>query len=100
MEEEMDFPKVIEFQTHNLCNANCIICPYREIHDIKGFMHADLFERILTEVGDRKILLIPYLNNEPFLDPSYCEKLKMIQERCSNCKIEVSTNLSHLDEKT
>ncbi len=27
------------------------------------------FERILTEVGDRKILLIPYLNNEPFLDP-------------------------------
>ena len=44
----MDFPKVIEFQTHNLCNANCIICPYREIHDIKGFMHADLFERILT----------------------------------------------------
>ena len=47
----MDFPKVIEFQTHNLCNANCIICPYREIHDIKGFMHADLFERILTEVG-------------------------------------------------
>ena len=96
----MDFPKVIEFQTHNLCNANCIICPYREIHDIKGFMHADLFERILTEVGDRKILLIPYLNNEPFLDPSYCEKLNMIQERCSNCKIEVSTNLSHLDEKT
>ena len=51
----MDFPKVIEFQTHNLCNANCIICPYREIHDIKGLIACDLLTN-LTEVGDRKFI--------------------------------------------
>lgn len=89
-----DFPKVIEFQMHNLCNANCIICPYREIHDNKVFMEDRQFDKLLTEIGDKEILLIPYLNNEPFLDSSFCDKLEKINKRCPNSKIEISTNLS------
>lgn len=93
------FPKVIEFQMHNLCNANCIICPYREIKDKKVFMEDKLLDKLLLEIGDKEILLIPYLNNEPFLDTLYCSKLEKINTICPNCKIEISTNLSVLNEK-
>lgn len=93
------FPKIIEFQFHNLCNANCIICPYSDVKERKGFMDELLFEQIITEVGDKEILLIPYLNNEPFLDSSYCEKIKKINNYCPNAKIEISTNLSKVNEK-
>ena len=94
-----DFPKVIEFQLHNMCNANCIICPYSEIKEKKGFMDELLFEKIINEVGDKKILLIPYLNNEPFLDFNYVDKLMKINKHCPNAQIEISTNLSKVNDE-
>lgn len=93
------FPNTIELQLHNYCNADCIICPYSEIKNQKGFLNEDLFEKILSEVGDKDILFIPYLNNEPFIDPDYCRKLKMINERCPNCRIEISSNISCITEE-
>lgn len=92
-----DFPKVIEFQMHNLCNADCIICPYREIPDKKIFMENGLFNKLLQEIGEREVLLIPYLNNEPFLDSTFCDKLEKVNQMCPNCKIEISTNLSFVN---
>lgn len=92
--EMIDFPKAIEFQMHNACNANCIICPYAEIEEKKYFMDDSLLGKLLDEIGEREILLIPYLNNEPFLDKAFCKKIKKINEKCPNSKIEISTNLS------
>ena len=89
-----EFPKVIELQMHNYCNASCIICPYREINEKKMHMEEWLFDKILDEIGERQILMIPYLNNEPFLDDNFCQKLEKINRKVPNCLVEVSTNMS------
>lgn len=94
-----NFPRVIEFQLHNCCNANCIICPYKELDSEKRFMDLNLFRKLISEIGDREILLIPYLNNEPFLDTEFCEKIEEINRVCPNCKVEISTNISKLTKK-
>lgn len=94
-----DFPKVIEFQMHNLCNADCIVCPYRELQESPVFMEDRILEKLLLEIGEKEILLIPYLNNEPFLDRHYCDRLEKINKMCPNTKIEISTNLSAINDE-
>ena len=94
-----DFPSVIEFQLHNYCNANCVICPYREISNTKTYMSDSLLDKLISEVGQKDMLLIPYMNNEPFLDPGFIEKVKKINRKCPNCKIEISTNISCITEE-
>ena len=62
------FPKIIEFQTHNRCNANCIICPYSSMGYKSEKMEDEIFKKIIDECVDKRITrLIPYLNNEPFI---------------------------------
>lgn len=93
------FPKIIEFQTHNRCNANCIICPYVSMN-YKGQKMSDMiFKKIIDEcVGKSIVRLIPYLNNEPFIDKNFIEKLKYIRKQLPDVEIEISTNVSLLDK--
>lgn len=92
------FPKYIEIQTCSFCNGQCIICPHRTVSKKlpQGIMNDKLFEKILDYVGNKKIGVIPYLNSEPFLDPKFIERLKLIMKKCRNAKIEISTNMSLL----
>ena len=88
-----DYPEVIEIQFHNQCNANCVICPYRSMGYVKDRMSDELFEKFVSELDESKLTrLIPYLNNEPFLDDTYIEKLKKIRKKCPNVELEISTN--------
>lgn len=94
------FPSIIEIQFHNLCNSNCLICPYKDMHYKSKYMNDDLFNKFLTEIDDSKLKrLIPYLNNEPFIQKGYIDKLKLIRKKCPKTEIEISTNLSMLDRE-
>ncbi len=94
-----DYPKVIEIQFHNICNANCTICPYASMGYKADKMSDDLFEKFVSELDDSKLTrVIPYLNNEPFLDKDYAYKVAKIREKCPNVEIEISTNLSAVTE--
>lgn len=97
--DNISFPKVIEIQFHNICNSNCLICPYKDMKYKKTYMTERLFNKFLDEIEDNKqTRIIPYLNNEPFLEKDYIEKLKKIREKCPTTEIEVSTNVSMLNE--
>ena len=95
-------PLAIEIQTVSFCNSGCIICPYRSVAGKlpHGRMSMDLFMRILDQVEDNKaIRIIPYFNNEPFLDPLIFKRLRYICTTHPSVEIELSTNVSRLNEK-
>jgi len=93
------YPRAIEIQTVSTCNAGCIICPHSDVSRElpTGMMGMDLFRRIIDQIepswGTR---IIPYLNNEPMLDPLIFERLRYIARQCPDSDIELSTNVSAL----
>lgn len=89
------YPKVIEIQFHNKCNSNCLICPYKDMMYEYSEMQNSLFEKFLNQIDENKLKrLIPYLNNEPFLDPQFVNKIKEIRNKFKNIEIEISSNVS------
>ena len=89
-------------QTTTFCNSKCIICPHKDIHGEKdvNVMSDDLFLKIITEISNHQpSKIIPYLNSEPFGDQSYLQRLQIIHEFCPKAAIEISTNLSLINEK-
>lgn len=96
----MDYPKVIEVQFHNKCNSNCLICPYKDMNYSYKSMTNELFEKLLSEIDETKLKrIIPYLNNEPFLDVNFIEKVKRIRNKFKKIEIEISSNVSMIKEK-
>lgn len=93
------FPEILEIQFHNICNASCSICPYEEYSNGTTLkkMEPNLKEKILDDIyrnKDRVKRIIPYFNNEPFLDKNFISILKYFKEKMPSIEIEVSTNLS------
>lgn len=97
---KMGNPEVIEIQTASYCNGKCIICPHEHVSKFlpQGVMSMGLFKKIIIQVKDTK-RIIPYFNNEPFLDPLFIERLKLIRKNCKNVEIEIATNVSLLDKR-
>ena len=95
-----DYPKVIEIQFTNKCNSNCLICPYKDMHYNYNDISDDLFYKFLNEIEEDKLIrLIPYLNNEPFLNPKYLDQLREIRKRFKKVELEISTNVSLINER-
>ena len=95
-----DYPSVIEVQFHNKCNSNCLICPYKDMNYSYSKMTDELFEKLLNEIDENKLKrIIPYLNNEPFLDFDYLSKVKKIRDRFKKLEIEISSNVSMIKEE-
>jgi len=95
-------PKSIEIQTATFCNGKCSICPHEALSKKKkqGVMEQGLFEKIIDQAAQwPKSRVIPYLNNEPFLDPIYFDRLDYIRKKCHDCELEIATNVSLLDKK-
>ncbi len=94
------FPKIIEIQFGNTCNSNCIICPYRTKKYKAEKMAATNFDNFLYQIKGKKIeRIIPYLNNEPFLDKDFVEKVKKIKEVVPYAEIEISTNVVYFEKE-
>lgn len=95
------FPKAIEIQTMSRCNGMCVICPYSDVSASvpHGIMKGDLFRKIIDQIKNPwGTKIIPYFNNEPFLDPYFIDRLKYINKKCPGAEIEISTNVSMLDK--
>lgn len=58
----------------------------------------DLFKKIIDQVKNPwGVRIVPYFNNEPFLDPFFFDRLGYINEKCPGAEIEISTNVSRLN---
>ena len=95
----MKYPSIIEIQFHNICNSYCSICPYEKYASINTFqkMNNHLKTKILEDLKcHQKYIkrIIPYYNNEPFVENDFINTLRWFKKNLPNVKLEVSTNLS------
>lgn len=98
------FPRVIQLQTINACQAACTMCPYPLFKDIhpRGRMADDLFEKVLDEIAERPeaAAFVPMLQNEPLLDKRLFERIAAVKSRSGGrIEVELVTNGALLDEE-
>lgn len=97
-----EFPRYVELQTTSLCNSYCSICPYGLVEGKfpKQTMSDELINKLLDECEKHKDEIhniIPYVNNEPFIDKRMVDILRNIKRR--GLRVELSTNGSCLTEE-
>ena len=94
-----NYPEFIEIQFHNKCNSNCLICPYKDMNYKYEKMKDSLFYKFVNELDFTRLKrIIPYLNNEPFLDSDFVNKVEYIRKKLPNVEIEISTNASVISD--
>ena len=91
------FPKVIQLQTINACQAACKMCPYPAFKDVfpRGRMDDELFDKITDEIARHPEVetFVPMLQNEPFLDKHIFEKIARFKRRTAGrVSVELVTN--------
>jgi radical SAM protein with 4Fe4S-binding SPASM domain len=92
-------PFMLTCETVNICNNQCIICPYTQMKRSKGVMPIDLFRRIIEQyakIGGGYLSLTPMLG-DILLDPHLIERVEIIR-RYKQIKPSFTTNLIALDK--
>jgi len=100
-ESLLSFPRFIEIETVNACNARCPMCTIADWQRNTPTMKDDLFRRIAEELIDhrhevKRVSL--YRDGEPLLDKKLPARVAMLKEGGIACT-SISTNVSLLDER-
>lgn len=98
------FPRYIQLQTINACQAACKMCPYPLLKDVfpRGRMDDGLFDKVVEEIALHPEVdtFVPMLQNEPFLDKHLFEKVRRFKERTrGTVKVELVTNGAFLTDQ-
>lgn len=101
---DLDFPSEVQIQTHTVCNARCIMCPYSLTykHVNHGKITTELFRQLIDECAHHRnavINLKPFLMNEPLLDRRLPDFIRYARERLPWANIGFSTNGQLLEGK-
>jgi len=95
-----NFPKKVQIETTNACNARCLMCPLKIMQRSVGYMEMGLFKKIIDEISHQKLRrLILHIMGEPLLHPQIFEMVKYIKQKNPKQEVEFSTNASLLDTK-
>jgi len=82
---------MISIEPSNICNAECIMCPYQKMTRKKEIRPMDLFKKIVdncVSYGVKNFNLNFY--NEPFLDPFIFERIKYLKSK--NARVQLFSN--------
>lgn len=97
----LNFPRYIEIETVNACNAKCPMCTIGDWQREAPSMQDDLFMKIANELSQhanviKRVSL--YRDGEPLIDKKLAERVRILKEK----KIQntaISTNVSLLNAK-
>jgi MoaA/NifB/PqqE/SkfB family radical SAM enzyme len=87
-------PLMISIETINICNNDCVICPYSAQTRKRRTMTRDLFEKAIRDyggIGGGPVSLTP-LVGEAFLDKHLLGRLAFMRKTPSITKVSVTTN--------
>lgn len=87
-------PLALTIETINICNNDCIICPYSSQSRKRGTMEQELFEKIVAsyvEIGGGPLSLTPMVG-EVFLDKKLRERLRHLRKFPSITDVSAITN--------
>ncbi len=77
------------------CNENCVHC-YIPIQYKRNIMEKDVFEKILTQCVNMKVLNITLSGGEPMINPYLASFLKQCYE--ANISVNILSNLTYLSD--
>ncbi|MGH7625941.1 MAG: radical SAM protein [Gemmatimonadaceae bacterium] len=73
------FPRLVQLQTINACQASCTMCPYPLFKRVfpRGRMDDELFDKVIGEIAAHAEVktFVPMLQNEPLLDRKLFERI-------------------------
>jgi MoaA/NifB/PqqE/SkfB family radical SAM enzyme len=64
----MPFPTRLHIESTNICNLDCLFCPYGRQQRQKGYMGLDLFQKIIEECKGHDVRLWLHFLGEPLLN--------------------------------
>lgn len=94
-------PKIIHIETTNFCNAECIMCPNKNIKRQRGYMPWVLFKKIVDECRqfhNNRLEFILQKDGEPFLDSMLFERIEYIKKELPRSIVGFNSNAMLLDE--
>lgn len=97
----LEFPKFIEIETVNACNARCPMCTINDWERNYPIMKDDVFNKISDELIDNKHFLKRvslYRDGEPLVDKKLPQRINKFKEAGIN-DTSIATNVSLLNEK-
>jgi radical SAM protein with 4Fe4S-binding SPASM domain len=89
-------PEVYAFETTNICNLRCIMCPYPEMTRKTGVMNLDLFKKIVDEIKAYSRYICLHNFGEPLINPELQRFIEYASE--AGLKTWFSTNATLLNE--
>lgn len=100
----LPFPRAIQLQTINACQAACVMCPWPIFRDVfpRGRMDDRLFGKVVDEVAarDEATAFIPMLQNEPFLDKRLFDRIARFRQAAGHrVEVELVTNGAFLTDE-
>jgi len=92
------FPRRLQIETTNRCNASCLMCPLREMTRPPADMSFELFDRLAAELKTQPSLrrVILHVMGEPFVRPDFLDLLAHLRREAPHQPLEFSTNGSLL----
>jgi len=106
MRDDLDivpaFPKVINIETTNRCNLNCVICPRHDaMNRPVGDMMWTLFQRVIDEIAASSVPGSPptiglHLFGEPLLHPDLLRQIRYVKTVLPTSGLYLSTNVALL----
>ena len=101
VEKLLKFPEAFSIETVNICNAKCWFCPQPEHIRTKGYMHFDIFKKIIDEISNnRKSVksIALFMDGEPSLHKELIKFLQYAKEKKIK-NIYLSSNMEFFNEK-
>ncbi len=95
-------PMTLRVETVNICNFDCVFCPYSSQTRTKGFMSMELFNKLLEDyhsMGGGLLKLIPVVG-DILLDRYLMERMESLARYANTIAPAVCTNLYGLDRFT
>ncbi|MCP4912737.1 MAG: radical SAM protein [Oligoflexia bacterium] len=95
------YPQFFHIETVNSCNARCIMCGIDFDKKKKLIMTNELYSKILNDLKEncqfvKKVM--PYLDGEPFLDPTISKRIKDLKD-IDIPIVNIATNASLMNQK-
>jgi hypothetical protein len=97
----LGFPRFLEIETVNACNARCPMCTIADWERRAPIMKDGLFEKIAGDI-DRHASVVKrvslYRDGEPLLDKKLARRVRRLKEGGVR-KVSIATNVALLDEE-
>jgi len=94
------YPKILQVENTNFCNARCLMCPHNKMKRRGKIMNLEDFKKIvksvLKEYKIERLVITGF--GEPFIDKGIIEKIKFVNKNFPELKIDIYTNASVLNK--